>query len=599
MVRFLLSALLAAAIVHAQQPAPTDATPPAASAGKVPEPARLEGKVVSDTTGEGLRKATLALRLSSNPRDGGLSVTTDNEGKFVFPQVPPGQYRLTTERAGYLRQEYGARSGMGMGQTITLGPGGLVKDVQVRMQPQATLSGRVLDQDGDPIQRAHVNVLRRAYFQGQRRWMPMQGNMTDPGGEFKVANLQAGQYLVCASVDAGMMMGMMGVSEPPRPADGKPEEAPVMTCYPNVTNPDEAATVEVQPGRDMPGLDIRMQTARVFRVRGKVAAPDGGGRIGVMLMPADRAAGVGMGMMNRNMAQVKSDGTFEMRNVRPGSYSLTLMRFEGMSQTLGRTPLQVGDQDVEGVVVTATPPITVSGTIRIEGETTTQLAEGQMAGRMGIGAGGGGGGIRPSGGAPAAATPDAATKPRPSDVRVMLASVEGFSFAPGEFAKTDGTFTLANVAPDKYRVSTFMPGDGLYLKSARWNGQDVTESPLDLTQGGSGTLEILFSRNGAELSGVAQGADGKPMAGAMVTLIPEPAREERNHRAKTASTDQNGQFRITSVAPGRYKLYAWEQMEYGAAMDPEYTKPHAGKAVDVSLEEKARETRNVTVIAAK
>jgi hypothetical protein len=59
---------------------------------------------------------------------------------------------------------------------------------------------------------------------------------------------------------------------------------------------------------------------------------------------------------------------------------------------------------------------------------------------------------------------------------------------------------------------------GLYVKSIRDGGQDLTKSLLDLTSGGAGSIDIVLSYNVADISGVLHGPDGQPVTGAPLTL---------------------------------------------------------------------------------
>ena len=71
-------------------------------------------------------------------------------------------------------------------------------------------------------------------------------------------------------------------------------------------------------------------------------------------------------------------------------------------------------------------------------------------------------------------------------------------------------------------------------------------------------LEIRISSNGATIEGTVAGDDGKPAPAAWVALIPDPARPESS-KLKSAMAKIDGRFILTGVAPGEYRLYAFEQ----------------------------------------
>src|SRR5271155_4924261 len=68
----------------------------------------VEGTASDAITGEALRKATVEL---APWRGSGASyrATTDQSGQFSFHAIPPGDYRLHGDRAGYLEAYLGTR----------------------------------------------------------------------------------------------------------------------------------------------------------------------------------------------------------------------------------------------------------------------------------------------------------------------------------------------------------------------------------------------------------------------------------------------------------------------------------------------------------
>jgi hypothetical protein len=86
--------------------------------------------------------------------------------------------------------------------------------------------------------------------------------------------------------------------------------------------------------------------------------------------------------------------------------------------------------------------------------------------------------------------------------------------------------------------------------------------------------------------------------GRLLTLIPGGG-HQFPARYKTSDTDQNGHFIIKGVAPGEYKIYAWEDIEDGAFEDPDFMKPHESDGQTVSVKEHAHETVQLKVIPAE
>jgi hypothetical protein len=81
---------------------------------------------------------------------------------------------------------------------------------------------------------------------------------------------------------------------------------------------------------------------------------------------------------------------------------------------------------------------------------------------------------------------------------------------------------------------------------------------------------------------------------------PEKASPEKARRAfRTVSTrDSKGNFVIRSVAPGTYKLFAWDSIEspYAMLYDPDLLKPFASMATTVQVSEGETKTVQVKLI---
>jgi hypothetical protein len=64
------------------------------------------------------------------------------------------------------------------------------------------------------------------------------------------------------------------------------------------------------------------------------------------------------------------------------------------------------------------------------------------------------------------------------------------------------------------------------------------------------TLEIIVTSRGARVQGTVRDADGLPLAGVSVVLVPELSRRENYQLYKTQSTDQYGNFDLRGIVPG-------------------------------------------------
>jgi hypothetical protein len=166
----------------------------------------------------------------------------------------------------------------------------------------------------------------------------------------------------------------------------------------------------------------------------------------------------------------------------------------------------------------------------------------------------------------------------------------------GSIVKDDGTFAFHDVAPDTYRLMVSTPGAGVFVKSMRCGNTDVAESDLDLTGGGGCDLVVTLSANGAQIEGRVEGENGQPAPSTTVTLVAESTR--RDDLFKMTMTDASGHFKITGVAPGSYRLYAWEEVDQNAVRyDPDFVRPFESLAKSLQIAEGARESVSLKRIA--
>src|ERR1700733_1695366 len=154
--------------------------------------------------------------------------------------------------------------------------------------------------------------------------------------------------------------------------------------------------------------------------------------------------------------------------------------------------------------------------------------------------------------------------------------------------------------PDRYGVVIDGLPNGFYTKGISAGGVDVRYSGVDLTSGSAAPIDILVSPKAGLVSGAALNPDSsQPTPGATVVLVPkEKERLAIFEFYQQATTDQYGRFTFTSVVPGEYSVYAWEDVESSSWMDPEFMKALEAKGEAVKVEESAQASVQVTIIPA-
>ncbi|MBI5086969.1 MAG: carboxypeptidase regulatory-like domain-containing protein [Acidobacteria bacterium] len=165
----------------------------------------------------------------------------------------------------------------------------------------------------------------------------------------------------------------------------------------------------------------------------------------------------------------------------------------------------------------------------------------------------------------------------------------------------DLTFKIDYLDPDRYGVQVDGLPDGFYTKSIHAGEADVLYSGVDLTSRAPAEVEILVSPKAGLVFGVVRNPDAnQPAPGATVVLVPnDKQRLAIPAFYHQAASDQRGRFNFKNVAPGDYKVYAWEDVESTAWMDPEFMKPLESKGEAVTVAENAQATVQINLIPAR
>ncbi len=557
---FLISSIGLAA---AQAPAPAPAKPE--------DLCRLEGRITDAITGEPVKKASLQLSRTDVPRTPGavalpqvFSTSSDAAGRFAMKDLEPGSYRLQATRTGYVPSEYGEKSPTSASAVLTLSRGQDLKNIDLHLTPHGVVSGRIVDESGEPMPSVMVQLLKQQYSKGKKQLTTAGSGQTNDLGEYRIFGLPPGRYYA----SAGMQV-MSALPAVDRSAVPPPDEDYVPTLYPGTRDGSAATPIDVTAGSVTPRVDMALVKTHTVTIRGSVNPP--GAAPLLILAPRSLA-----GTLSLKMVMVNPRGEFEVRGVGPGAYSLT-----GSTKQNGKTatvslPVNVGSSNIDNLVFAAGVGFTVSGRIAVEGEATAELSKARVAlqaREMGIG----------------------------SLVAALGAVLSGAM--PGEAVgklEKDLSFKMDDVSPDLYEVTVTGLPEGFYVKSIRCGETDALISGLALS-GPPEPIEIVVSPKAGQIAGAVRNPKTQqPEPNVTLALVPqEAARRETQIYYRNVSTDAAGNFTLKSLPPGEYRVYAWEDVEDGAWMDPEFMKPLESKGVPVTLKESGNETVQVQAIAAE
>ena len=122
----------------------------------------------------------------------------------------------------------------------------------------------------------------------------------------------------------------------------------------------------------------------------------------------------------------------------------------------------------------------------------------------------------------------------------------------------------------------------------------MLEDGLEVPEAGLAGLSVTIGLRAAFVTGAVLDEDGRPVASATVVLAPE--RRRRIDLFRNVTTDQYGRFLIQGIAPGKYRLFAFDDVESGAWRDPDFLAEWEDAAEEIELEEGGREAVELELI---
>lgn len=549
-------------VVHGQPPGPPGIGPGGrpgidrqipARDGRLVDAARgtaiLRGSVVAADNGSPIRRAQV--RISGQGLPSRLA-TTDAQGRFEIKELPAGRYSVTASKGGFVSLQYGQRRPSESGTPIDLANSQVLDKLVIGLPRGSVISGRITDEFGESVANAVVTAMRYGYAAGARRLLPGAGqnsrDTTDDQGQFRLFGLSPGEYVVSAAfrTSGGEVTDPAG--EPTGYAS---------TYYPGTPNVAEAQRVNVAIGQEQSNVTFALIATRLVRVTGAVINSQGvpvtNGM--VMLAPANARLGGGA-MMQMTSARIDGSGQFRVSNVAPGRYLAQVRTNRGRAGAdtdgeFGRQDITVGGDDLDGVVIVTGPGA------RVFGQVTTEI--------------------------------NTAPSIRPQQVQVGARLAEPDQAMPGGGGMVrlndDWTFEVSGLFdPRLFRVG--LP-QGWTLKAVLLNGQDITDTPLDLPAGQTVTgLQIVITEKSTDISGRVTDVRGSAMTDATVVIFPaDEARWTYQSRfVRAARPDQEGRFQIRGLPPyDRYLAVAVQGLEDGQAGDPEFLRRIRDQGTDFTL----------------
>lgn len=519
---------------------PQTAAPPRDTSQKTGT-ARIRGRVVAADTGQPLRKAQVRATAPDLRENRGTS--TDADGRFELKDLPAGRYNLTASKGSYVALQYGQLRPFTSGKPLQIRDGETLEKVDFVLPRGGVVTGRVVDEFGEPIADVSVAPMRYQYFQGRKRLTPSgRQGMTNDIGEYRLFGLPPGQYYLSAT----LRNGMMAMTE----SDDRSGYAP--TYYPGTPSVAEAQRIAIGIGQTLTNVNMALLPTHTARVTGtavdSTGKPISGGMVFVMQT-------TGPMVMSTTAGQIKPDGSFVISSLAPGEYTLRAqpMGAFGDAPELATARIEVTGDDISGVQLIGLKPVTVAGRIVVP--------------------------------------PGAEQSFNPSTVRVVTGPVEPdqMMLGPGGGGRIndDLTFEL-KVPPGRSLIRLLARTAGDWsTKAERLNSVDITDTGIDVRPGEDiSGLEIDLTNQQTQITGAVSNGRGEAVKDYSVVVFARDRERwslPQSRYIRSGQADQDGRFKVTGLPAGDYYAVALDYVEPGEMNDPEFLDRVKERAITLSL----------------
>jgi hypothetical protein len=491
---------------------------PAALSGQGAPLYRVAGVVVNSQTGAPVAKARATVSRSGSTETL-VTTVTGADGKFAF-DLPEGKYVLDAGPRD-LAEVFGRRGpDIGAGSLVITGPGQNTANLLFRWYPPAAISGKIVDQYGDPVQSALVQLVRSSVVAGRRRVVTAAWDRTNDLGEYRFGPIHGGSFYL--AVTGQPWYSGTG-------SDGREKVAYIPVYYPNAADPAQAALLAVPPGEEA-RADFSLATT-----------PGATLTIKSDVQPAQQCtmalATEGVGGAQGDQQTLYASALTVVRALPPGAYTVHLHCSGAGSDLRATRSIQVNGADVT-VELALLPDPTVSGTVQLK---------------------------------------NPAARPRGSILAALVREDNGRAIATA--IGPNGAFRFPAVAPGRY-LPQIHGTDGYFASEIHVEGTDFRDGVVELEEGQSVTLRMVASDEIGRVKGFAVRGD-QPTEGVFVILAPT-ADSAIPLPAHAFQTESDGSFDWPHIPAGDYKLFAVEDVGIEYA-NPATIKPYlgGGKAIRV------------------
>jgi hypothetical protein len=502
----------------------------------------ISGTVVEHATNRPLG-SVLVILSPTTARDRQVTVVTAGDGRFTFTNLPAAKYSLLAQRRGQ-RDVQGYQGTEGFSTGVVAGPGQVSENLVFALDAPASISGIVVDEDGDPVRQANVVLLRKSVSFGESQVNQMDQKTVGSSGRFRFAHLSPGTYYIAVLAQPWyaqqVQPGVPG-AEIARDLD----VAYPITYYGDTTNGAAAAPILLAEGAS---LSVQINIRAVAAIHVPIVGIDtsrGGMNANVFV------EGPGGFLLSVSAPLMGVNNLYELTGLAPGRYIAEFQDFrhhEALVTARQTVDLAAGST----LSMQSAAPISVTGQVVFEGLD------------------------RP-----------------PKGVGVLLSDGKQF-FRAG--VRQDGSFDFGSRAPVPGRYEVYVSSAGeAYVKSVAAKGAAISGGTIEIAEGASIQLSVVAAKGAhSKLDGIAL-KDDKPLAAAMILLLPQDL--NRKLLIRRDQSDSDGTFTLPEIVPGRYTLLAIDDGRELAYHDPDAIKPYLSGGQLVEFPRKSDAPVKVNVVS--
>jgi Carboxypeptidase regulatory-like domain len=480
----------------------------------------------------------------------------DEHGHFSVPLPSAGTWRVTASGPGFVTQAYEEHEQFSSAIILTAAKPSM--DLQFRINPEAAITGVVIDEAGEAVRTAQVSLQSVPAAVPGGVSLPgrtQQTTRTDDRGMYEFANIGPGTYRISVHAQPWYAAGTQSGVQPSAsatPIDPSLDVTYPVAWFPGVDDPAQAEIITLHPGdarqADFHLVPIPSVHLRIMPPPGPIAA---NGRT-VPFFPMVQQIIPGSGSPNFVQVSIHTNaqGEVDVGGLAPGVY-----------QVLLQGPNQEGRSSI--VEVTAGSAKTLDFGAATDEAKVTLHFEGLS---------------------------DSDSRPVPVSLIDTATGMGSFSSnamggGMGDLRRRGGRESNAEptmeVPPGRYEVVLQSRPD-LYLTGMTAKGAEVAGRYVTLPSGAS-TLSLHIASGRSTVRGVVS-FQGKPSIGAMILLVPTTIDDPNSLRIlRRDQTNTDGGYDLADVIPGQYILVAIDHGWQINWSDPATLRRYLGQGVPVEL----------------